>query len=246
MMYFLRLDDACEYMDLAKWQCMEGLLDRYKIKPLVGCIPKCKDPSIVRLGLNNEFWESTVHGWKEKGWKLAFHGTYHTYSPCGDKGINPYVRKSEFADLPLELQREKINVGYKTLLSYGVCPEVFFAPSHTFDHNTLHALYEETPIRIISDTIATDLYFENEFYFIPLNCSIVKNIPKWLLKMNTFCYHPNTMQVHDFEHLEKFLKINAKKFKEFDKDILKQRKRNSLDKLLKMAYFTIRKFRNIR
>ena len=148
--------------------------------------------------------------------------------------------------MPLELQKEKIHVGYKTLLSYGICPEVFFAPSHTFDHNTLHALYDETPIRIISDTIATDLYFENEFYFIPLVCSIVRNIPKWLLKMNTFCYHPNTMQVQDFEHLENFLIKKALYFKEIDKSILKQRKRNSWDKLLKMAYFSLRKFRNIR
>ena len=42
-MYLVRLDDASEYMDIEKWKIVEGILDKYQIKPLVGIIPDNKD-----------------------------------------------------------------------------------------------------------------------------------------------------------------------------------------------------------
>jgi len=46
-------------------------------------------------------------------------------------------------------------------------PKVFFAPSHTFDANTLEALRLESNIGVICDTIANNVYTLNAFYFIP-------------------------------------------------------------------------------
>ena len=42
-MFIIRLDDACEFMDVTKWNRMEEILDQYSVKPLVGIIPSCED-----------------------------------------------------------------------------------------------------------------------------------------------------------------------------------------------------------
>ena len=185
--YILRLDDASDYMDVKKWQRMEELLDQYGIKPLVGVIPDNLDSSLTdTYEQDPEFWDKTAR-WKEKGWELALHGCYHKYT-TKEGGINPVNQRSEFAGVPLDRQKEMIRHGVDVLKGHDIEPKVFFAPSHTFDENTLVALKEESDIRIISDTIANDVYFENNFYFIPQQSGRVRKLP---FKMVTFCYHPN-------------------------------------------------------
>ena len=60
-----------------------------------------------------------------------------------DGGINPVQNKSEFAGHPLEVQKKKIRQGIAVFRQHGIEPSVFFAPSHTFDHNTLEALKQD-------------------------------------------------------------------------------------------------------
>lgn len=186
----MRLDDASEYMDVEKWQRMEDLLDKYHIKPIVGVIPNNQDPDMVGVYPKDEqFWEK-VQRWKEKGWTIALHGYTHVFE-TREGGLNPVNDRSEFAGVPLERQKEKIRAGVRILREHGIEPEIFFAPAHTFDENTLIALKEESDIRIISDTIANDIYFENGFYFIPQQSGRVRKLP---FKTVTFCYHPNMMK----------------------------------------------------
>lgn len=207
--YILRLDDASDYMDVKKWQRMEELLDQYGIKPLVGVIPDNRDSSLTdTYEQDPEFWDKTAC-WKEKGWELALHGCYHKYT-TKEGGINPVNQRSEFAGVPLDKQKEMIRHGVDVLKGHDIEPKVFFAPSHTFDENTLVALKEESDIRIISDTIANDVYFENNFYFIPQQSGRVRKLP---FKVVTFCYHPNMMKDDDFDVLERFLKKNAESFR---------------------------------
>ena len=73
---------------------------------------------------------------------------------------------------------------------HGIDPKVFFAPAHTFDNNTLIALKECSNIRIISDTIANDIYTKYGFTFVPQQAGRVRKQP---FRTVTFCYHPNTM-----------------------------------------------------
>ena len=47
-------------------------------------------------------------------------------------------------------------------------------PSHSFDNNTLQALYESTEIRI-GDGIALFPYYKNNFHFIPQQIWNLKN-----------------------------------------------------------------------
>lgn len=234
--YLLRLDDASDYMDVEKWQRMENLLDKYGIKPLVGIIPDNKDASLIyNYKQDLTFWNKVL-SWKNKGWELALHGCYHKYT-TKEGGINPVNKRSEFAGVSLDEQRKMIRHGIDILKQYGILTNVFFAPSHTFDKNTLIALKEESNIRIISDTIANDVYFENDFYFIPEQSGRVRNLP---FKLCTFCYHPNTMSDKDFENLEIFLKKYYFKFVAVKEIELKKRLKSLFDKLLHFMYFVKR------
>lgn len=227
---YLRLDDACEKMDIDKWRRMETMLDKYSVKPLVGVIPFCEDPSMKKYPFNNDFW-TLVKKWISKGWIIAIHGFNHVYS-TDSGGINPVNKRSEFAGEPLDIQKSKIRKGVEIFQQNGVKPEVFFAPSHTFDENTLIALKEESDIRIISDTIASKPYYYKGFTFVPQQSGIVRKLP--LFKSITFCYHPNTMTEKDFKLLEQFLANNT--FSVFPL-VQTQRKKSLLDKVLTRFYF---------
>lgn len=235
--YLLRLDDASDFMDVEKWQRMENLLDQYEIKPLVGVIPDNQDPSLIdAYEQDATFWDKTVR-WKEKGWELALHGCYHKYT-TEDGGINPVNRRSEFAGVPLNEQKRMIRHGVDILKKHNVEPRVFFAPSHTFDENTLVALREESDIRVISDTIANDVYFENGFYFIPQQSGRVRKLP---FRVCTFCYHPNMMKDEDFDDLNAFLKSMNEKFRAFSEIKMTKRKTTLIDMLLQKIYFAKRR-----
>lgn len=234
--YIMRLDDASEYMDVEKWQRMEDLLDKYHIKPIVGVIPDNQDPDMVGVYPKDEqFWKK-VQRWKKKGWIIALHGWTHVFE-TREGGLNPVNDRSEFAGVPLERQKEKIRAGVRILREHGIEPEIFFAPAHTFDENTLIALKEESDIRIISDTIANDIYFENGFYFIPQQSGRVRKLP---FKVCTFCYHPNTMEDLSWKVLEDFLQKNANTFTDVGRFELDKRKLTAMDRLLKKVYFARR------
>lgn len=238
-MYLLRLDDASEYMDVKKWNKLEFLLDKYDIKPIVGIIPKNQDATLVGIYQENlDFWNE-VEAWSSKGWTIALHGYTHVCS-SNSGGINPVNFRSEFAGLSLGTQKEKIKQGIQVFKEHQLNPRVFFAPSHTFDMNTLEALKHESSIRIISDTVANDIYKMGDFYFIPQQSGHVQNLP---FKVTTFCYHPNNMSEKDFELLEVFIKENSDKFGCFDDLTFKERDFDQFDKILKEMYFLIRAVR---
>ncbi len=233
--FIMRLDDACEKRDIIKWSRMEMLLDKYGIKPLVGIIPNCEDPMMSEYPKDNGFWE-LVNGWINKGWRIALHGYNHVYT-TEDGGINPVNKRSEFAGLSILEQREKIRNGVKILRDHHIEPLVFFAPSHTFDDNTLRALQEESSIRIISDTPTNKPYCYNGFTFVPQQSGTVRNLP---FSVVTFCYHPNMMDDSTFDRLESFFEIYSGRFIEFPVEETK-RKMSLLDCAIRRAYFWRRK-----
>lgn len=237
--YILRLDDASEHMDVEKWDHMKQLLDQYGVKPIFGIIPENRDESLVDVYEKDlKFWDK-MNQWVKDGWTPALHGYDHCYI-TEEGGLNPVNYRSEFAGLPLEQQCEKLRKGYEILKSKGIVPEIFFAPSHTFDENTLKALKKETEIRTISDTIAFDVYYDKDFYFIPQQSGGVRKLP---FKVVTFCYHPNVMTEEHFEHLETFLKANSGQFVSYGNHLLKKRNMGLLDQLLKKLYFARREKR---
>ena len=234
-MYIIRLDDASYLMDTKKWEHIERLLDKYSIKPIVGVIPKNEDQEFQKYVYDDHFWEKALN-WQNKGWLIALHGFEHKYI-TNNGGINPIHNRSEFAGLSIIEQREKIKNGYSILLKHKLNPTIFFAPSHTYDDNTLLAIKEETNIRIISDTIANDIYYNNDFYFIPVQTGKARKLP---LKVVTICLHPNEMSEEDFKKLELFIQKNKTKFNSI---LLKNRKYGLYDYVLKIIYFLVKKIK---
>ena len=235
--YYLRLDDACEKSNVSNWMRIEKILDKFDIKPLVGIIPQCEDTSMDVYPLQDDFWE-TVESWVSKGWTIAMHGFNHVYETKSG-GINPVQKRSEFAGLDLDLQCKKIREGISIFRSHKLEPNVFFAPSHTFDLNTIAALKKESKIRVISDTISNQRYNKYGITFVPQQSGRVR---KMWLKEVTFCYHPNTMKESDFTDLELFLKKNDQYFKPFS-IVSTSRRFSFLDWLVKRIYFFRRSFR---
>lgn len=231
--YLIRLDDACERMDVQNWTRIEQLLDKYSVKPLVGVIPHCEDQKMNAYQTDALFWEK-VDRWRQKGWVIALHGYDHVYSTnCG--GINPINKRSEFAGNSIEIQKEKIAKGISVFKEHGMSPSVFFAPAHTFDENTLIALQEMSEIRFISDTIAWDSYRKGSFTFVPQQSGKARALP---FKTTTFCFHPNTMSEKDFSDLETFLMHH--KIGVFPSNH-SNRKFSLLDKFCSLLYFRRRR-----
>ena len=230
-MYILRLDDASEHMNLTNWYKVKKLLDKYNIKPIYGIIPDNQDPELVKNELVFDFWQ-LMKKWADEGWIPALHGCNHVFV-TSEGGLNPIHRRSEFAGMSLDSQREKIRRGYRIMLEHNVKPSVFFAPAHTFDEKTLQALADETEIRVISDTVSNNVYYRDPFFFIPQQSGRVRRLP---FKVVTFCYHPNTMEISDFHVLERFLKLHSERFTRLDIDNLDKRKKDSFDKLLGLLY----------
>mgnify|MGYP004644812503 CR=1 FL=1 len=233
-MYYLRLDDASEYMMQENWLKMQDLLYRYNIKPLFGIIPNNRSDELCPYGKVDDFY-SMVQDWISHGWMPALHGYDHVYL-TREGGINPVNKKSEFAGVDYSIQKEKIIKGVAELEKHNIDVKVFFAPAHTYDENTLKVLHEYSNIRIISDTIATDTYYDidNDFYFIPLQSGHVKALP---FKTTTFCYHPNTMEPDAFLYLSSFIEQHREKFGDFSNILLNKRKYTAFDTLLSKAYF---------
>lgn len=242
--YLIRLDDACPTMDDVKWKRIEEILYKHDIKPMVGAIPHNEDPTQKVSVEDVRFWEK-IKVWQKNGWSIALHGYNHCYSSDGGrKGLNPIWARSEFAGLPLEEQREKIRKGVAIMREQGINPKYFFAPSHTFDENTLTALREESDIRVISDTIATRPYRYKDFVFIPQFSGQCRE-----MKMNglfTFCLHPNTMSDAAFELTDGFLQEHWEKFISFsDVDVERVGKKSCFDRMLSCGYFTMRKIKGL-
>lgn len=243
--YLIRLDDASPYMDSVRWRRIEDILDKYDVKPLVGIIPANADPKTMISDENFAFW-SWVHQWIDKGWETALHGYDHVcISDEGLRGLNPVWKRSEFAGVSLEVQKEKIRKGVAILKEHGINPKYFFAPSHTFDENTLRALQEESDIRIISDTIALKPYKRSEFVYIPQITGHCVKMP--ISGIYTFCFHPNSMKDSDYEALKTFLSINKNYFISFpDLDLTKAKVKGAIDSFLTYSFFLYRKFKGLK
>lgn len=239
--YLVRLDDACPYMDKNKWGRIEEILDRYGIKPMVGIIPHNEDVVTIVESEDVDFWERAV-SWQVKGWTIALHGYNHCYA-TESGGINPIHRRSEFAGLLYEVQQNKISEGYKILKGKGLEPTYFFPPSHTFDENTIEALKEVTPIRLLSDTMGRKPYrYDKDFIIVPCQMGRFREIP--LNGYWTFCFHPNIMDDGAIKEFESFIAAHRHQFVSFDSLPIGEAKSKSLiDRLMGWAYLTLRKLK---
>ena len=62
--YILRLDDACPTMDVAKWDRIEKICDKFLIRPIIAVVPNNKDKKLIKN--NNLAYLDIGEGLKEE------------------------------------------------------------------------------------------------------------------------------------------------------------------------------------
>lgn len=154
------------------------------------------------------FWEAIRRLQEQKIVEVAQHGYRHILHPAPECSIlgrrYGFKEKSEFAGLPLQEQVHLIRQGKKILNANGIFTEYWFAPSHSFDMNTILAL-EQCGFKAISDGISLSSIRCRSIASVPQQLSRAKWMPCGVF---TVCLHPNTITDKELDRLQRFLNGN--------------------------------------
>lgn len=205
----VRLDDITSTMNWENFHRLEALLDKYDIVPLLGIVPDNRDDNLMRDKTHPEF-SQMIQQWKEKGWVLAMHGWRHLYT-TKNGGIFPLNSFGEFAGVVKEKQVEMIRDGKKKLEEMGIATDIFMAPAHSYDRNTLEALRQEG-FRYVTDGFGTQPYRRQGMIFLPIAFKKDRDIGK-PHGYTTLVFHTNTMKDEDFYQAGRL-------FEQYEKDFI--------------------------
>ena len=198
----LRFDDICPTMNWVQWKKAKEIMDNAGVTALLGVIPDCKDPDLHIDAPKEDFWKY-LKELQTQGYTIAMHGYQHIFDIQASGIVTP-KKHSEFAGHPYEIQYEKIKKGKEILLSYGIETDVFFAPAHSYDDNTLKAL-AANGFKYISDGKSEKPYLRNGIICIPARSG---GIPK----IKGSGYYTTVLHAHEWVIQEK--KKSWKRFQE--------------------------------
>ncbi|MBI4919697.1 DUF2334 domain-containing protein [Candidatus Azambacteria bacterium] len=203
--FFFRLDDIAPNMNWENFNRLILIFDKYNVKPLLGVIPDNQDEELLKYPNNPDFWQ-IIAGLINKDYSMAQHGYQHIYK-TQDGGVLNISKRGELAGLDFEIQKRMIGEGKNMLTEKKLKSEIFVAPGHSFDRNTIQAL-KENGFKYISDGIALYPFKKWGLVWLP---QILWRPRKGLFGMITVALHSNTMTEEDFAKLEKFIEKNRKK-----------------------------------
>lgn len=224
--YFFRIDDVAPNMNWENFNYLVAIFKKYEIKPLLAVIPDNQDPNLLKHPPGLHFWQ-IINQLRHDEWMVAQHGFEHLYK-MENGGILGINRKSEFAGLRFETQKEMIFAGKQILKDKIVEPEIFVAPAHSFDKNTIRAL-KENNFNSISDGIALYPFKKWGIIWLP---QVLWRPRKILFGMVTVAIHSNTMSSEDFNNLGKFIEKNRKIIGNFSELISWHDRQNVIIKFL--------------
>lgn len=167
----LRFDDICPTMDFEQFARAKKELDKCKGKPLLGVIPVCSDSDLQIEKEHADFWE-WLKQLQSEGYTVAMHGFHHVFDTEG-KAILTQRKLSEFAGHSLDEQRHIIELGKKELEEHGICTDIFFAPAHSYDENTVKAL-ALNGFKYVSDGRSDKPYVWHGVTFLPCSTGVPK------------------------------------------------------------------------
>jgi predicted deacetylase len=190
--YLIRFDDICPTMNWAIWEKVEETLVSLAVKPIMAVVPDNHDPQLRAGEANLKFWER-VRGWQLRGWTIGLHGYQHL-ALTHDGGILRINRTAEFSGLPFDTQKAKLQRALAIFASMGVRPDVWVAPWHSFDGNTLRAL-RELGLHCLSDGFSLYPYLDSGGILrIPQQLWGLRRVP---FGVWTVCVHTNLWSDHD-------------------------------------------------
>lgn len=198
-----RIDDVCPQMDEEKFLAALDTLDEYGIKPLLGIIPDNQDPFLTRHDTDPGFWQK-MKKLQSEGCLIAMHGYRHVYD---NKAISMMTGKgkSEFAGHSYQVQCDKLERGVAILKQHDLDTDIFMAPAHSFDKNTIRAL-SQMGFKYISDGRSSQCYERFGIKFLP--CRSYRVSVK-CHGLTTVALHPCTNGARELETLRKTLNRNS-------------------------------------
>ncbi|MBO5031590.1 MAG: DUF2334 domain-containing protein [Lachnospiraceae bacterium] len=198
----IRMDDITPDMDWAKFLRFKELCDLYQVKPLIGVVPQNMDenlhlnePDTAPVG---DFWQY-IKTLQEEGWCVAQHGVTHIYA-TKKMGCFPLNRLSEFAGTGYERQYKSLQKGKSILAEHDIHTDMFMAPAHSFDRNTIKALKKSGFCRL-TDGFGDRPYTRWGMTFYPISYRQSSALKK-TKGFTTFVVHTNTMNDKDFARYE--------------------------------------------
>ena len=173
---YVRFDDVSPTMDYSQFEKGIELMNKCGAKPLLGVIPCNKDLTQVFENEREDYWEM-IRELQKKGFVIAMHGCEHVYDVDEAKNIVCFKKHSEFAGHDYSTQFEKIKKGKEELMRHGIVTNVFFAPGHTYDKNTLRAL-RDNGFSYVSDGLSKKPYKQCGIVCLPCRSFGVSRIRK--------------------------------------------------------------------
>jgi predicted deacetylase len=209
--YLLRFDDLCPTVHKHRWERLVGIVREFQIRPILAVVPDNQDRGLMRSPADPGFWEQ-MRELEAAGAAIALHGLTHLCTQHGRNLIKLH-RRSEFSGLPLEEQRQRIQMGLAILRGNGLNPRLWVAPRHGFDKTTLAALREEG-IHYLSDGMARIPFLREGVVWIPQQIwePVRRERGLW-----TICLHPNSVDNVQAQKLRAFLARNAADFTSFER-----------------------------
>lgn len=199
----VRMDDITPGMDWEKFNRFYTLLKDKGIYPLLGVVPyNCDDNLNISDAVNEDTFWKEIHRFESEGCVIAMHGYDHIYTT--DKGgLFPLNHFSEFAGTGYEEQKKRIKAGKKVLEEKGIHTDMFMAPAHSYDADTLKVL-KECGFTKITDGFGLRPYTYRQMTFYPIAFKQSTSL-KRKKGVTTFVVHSNTMSEQDFKRWEVLL-----------------------------------------
>ncbi|MDD3368252.1 MAG: DUF2334 domain-containing protein [Lachnospiraceae bacterium] len=196
----IRLDDITADMDWDKFDRFKALLDTCQVCPLLGIVPQNEDPKLKKQPNRDNFWE-LIKEWRKKGWVMAQHGFNHLYV-TNKGGMFPLNNFSEYAGLPEQEQFQKLQAGQNILKEHGITTDIFMAPAHAFDRNTLKCL-KKLGFHYVTDGFDKAPFQREGLTFLPISYKRSQSIQPDRDGWTTLVFHVNEMKEEDFAYYEK-------------------------------------------
>jgi predicted deacetylase len=203
----IRMDDITPDMDYAKFLRFKELCDLYQVKPLIGVVPENRDKMLQIDNSRQDFWQY-IKTLESDGWTIAQHGVYHVYT-TKKMGCFPLNRLSEFAGISYDNQYEMLAYGKSILVQNGINTDLFMAPAHSYDMNTIKAL-KNLGFTKLTDGFGDMPYTKNGMTFYPISYKQSTSLKK-KKGYTTFVVHSNAMNDKEFDRYEKLFKENSEK-----------------------------------
>lgn len=216
----VRLDDIAPDMDWQRFFAFKALLDKYQVKPLIGVVPDNKDENIKGSGQGapEDFW-GYMRQLREEGFHIALHGCHHIYT-TGKSGVFPLNNFSEFAGVSYEKQKEMLAEGKAVLKENGIQTDIFMAPAHSYDRNTLRALRENGFTRV-TDGFGNRPYRWQGLTFYPISFQLSKTLKK-KTGYSTMVVHTGTVKEEELKNYESYFNSPGVEWISYDEYLMQE------------------------